>query len=311
MDKVSAMYWDPTEKTSSENKEDEMGPDALSQEIRSLAYRINGSDKPSFSAVSSDLTRIIRLADSQSLARNVRTVLWERLLGLFSSETWDLSAGPEKDGLFDTNERGKGFKEGFVSFGAKPMVWTNAALIGGVLFHFSYSPKSIRSTSPVEGTPEYEKWTKGGGNPKLSGVVESGKLSGGYYNKLRDGCLDEQDFGTVTFMMDEYEQVADFEWDDPASVKASIQGVIDNILHHPPIDAYSKNKQRQQKLNPYSSIQKFKNFLVKSRRDTFYTDEVRLVAQAAGTVMHTVIEKLTGSGFNYDTGNAPFPLKTA
>jgi hypothetical protein len=271
------------------------------------------------------LNKLLRFADEKSIAKSIRTRLWEEIRALFPGETWDMSAGPGQQGLFDTNESGKGWKSGFVSFGARPTVWSNAALIGGILFRFSYSSDAVKSAAPAEDSPEYEKWVARGGNPALKGgVAETGMLSGGYYNKTPGGSVEtfsagtdpatgqqstEIIFGHVIFAIDEFEQVTDWQWTNPAQVRSAIQKVIDDIAAHPPSDAYSKNKQRLQKLNPYVSVKKFVNYLQRTRRGEYYKDEVALLAQAEGTVMNTILQKIP-EVFKYVPTNAPFPLDT-
>jgi hypothetical protein len=306
-------------------KNSSMNPNDFAIELRRVAGVIDALLMPSRGLVLAALNKLLRFADEKSIAKSIRTRLWEEIRALFPGETWDMSAGPGQQGLFDTNESGKGWKSGFVSFGARPTVWSNAALIGGILFRFSYSSDAVKSAAPAEDSPEYEKWVARGGNPALKGgVAETGMLSGGYYNKTPGGSVEtfsagtdpatgqqstEIIFGHVIFAIDEFEQVTDWQWTNPAQVRSAIQKVIDDIAAHPPSDAYSKNKQRLQKLNPYVSVKKFVNYLQRTRRGEYYKDEVALLAQAEGTVMNTILQKIP-EVFKYVPTNAPFPLDT-
>jgi deoxyxylulose-5-phosphate synthase len=85
--------------------------------------------------------------------------------------------------------------------------------------------------------------------------------------------------------------------------------VIDSIAAHPPVGAMSKNKQTLLKMNPYTSVRKFVNQLVKERRNQFYTDEAAMVAQAEGTVVNSVVESLKKKGFEYVVGKSPHLAK--
>lgn len=275
-----------------------------------------------------------RLADARSLANSIRDRLWTEILQLLGPETWDLSVG-QGSGMYDTNQQGKGFREGYVSFAAKPTIWSNAGLVGGLLFRFKYSPEGI---IPSKGTPEFEKWQKGGELDLAKAVVEIGELSGGYYNKqaggsvemfseslLAEGDVPEEAleeigvkgtgvsrsdlyFGRVLFEVDAKEQVTNWDWTDAASTRRRIQSVIDDTLARPPEGAISKNKVKERKRNPYTSVMKLIRHLIRSRRQEFYKDEAKLVAQAEGSTLLTVIDKMERKGFKYISTNAPFPV---
>lgn len=302
--RVAAMYWDPRDVSSSE-----MSPEELSSELVAIADGIDESENPSKSAVAADLLRLaamLKIANPQTLAANVRDRIWKEIIDLTSATTWDMSAG-NGSGLFDTNvEIGKGRVEGFVSFGAKPMVWTNAGIIGGILFRFRYSPKIL----PQKGTTDYEEWMSGSVLPH--NIIDVGELLDcGYYNKTAGGGVDvykPTSFGDAIFEIDVNEMVIDWQWNNPSATKRAIQNVIDDILQHPPLGAVSQNKRMQQKRNPYTSIIKFVRFLTDQQRNKFYKDEAVLVAQAMGSTLATVVETMKRKGFEYVDGPAPFPV---
>ena len=363
-ERVAAMYWDPTDKTSSDPDEfvvgqgwpetddpeerkkqieydertlrglkmvdDEMAgrglpPDKLAMELRTIADAIDRSKQPSLSLVASDISELVgflRTSGAKSLARNIRNEVWSQILALFPSGTFDLSVG-QGSGLYDTNEEGKGWSDGFVSFAAKPTIWSTNNIIGGILFRFRYSSKNI---IPKPGTPEHEKWEKENVLGISQNVLEVGKLSGGYYNKRSGGSVDafvgkvdaeteapteapaapkEIFFGEAIFEIDQNEAIVDWDWSDPATTRSKIQNVIDDIMRSPP---FGGTRKPSGKKNPYGSIAKFMNHLRRQRRNVFYKDEASLVAQSIGSVLNTVVQTLTNNNFQYDPRNAPFPV---
>ena len=312
--RVAAKYWDPTNKTTLEDEVSETETNEFAAKLQTIADDINGFVDPGLSLTAGNISKLakaLRVSDAKSLARNIRKELWEQIMALVPPEKWDMSAG-DWSGFFDTNPVGKGSRDGYVSFGARPMVWADAALIGGISFRFQYSAKGI---APKPGTPERQKWEEDGDLGIKNPIVEVGDLTGGYYNKQLDGGIESfsgksmgHTFGRALFEVDANENVLSWIWEDPSSTRAAIESVIDDILAHPPIGAYSKNKKLLRRRNNYTSLKKFLGHLVFTRRNNVYLDEVKLVAQAMGTVPNTVISILKQKGYVYHPVNAPFPV---
>jgi hypothetical protein len=340
-ERVAAMYWDPTDKTFLEtgikNKPaviqeseevlepkvvvgHELSPDKLATQLRTIADAIDRSERPSVSLVAGDISELVgslRTSGAMSMARNIRDKVWSQVLALFPSGTWDLSVG-QGSGFHDTSEGGKGWSDGFVSFGAKPTIWSTNNIIGTFLFRFRYASKNI---VPSKGTPEHEKWERENILNIDQNVVEVGKLAGGYYNKRSGGSVDafvgtvdavpdapniapkEIFFGEAIFEIDRNETIVEWDWSDPSAMRSKIQSVIDDILRNPPIGGIGKPSDKK---NPYGSITKFMNHLRRQRRNVFYKNEASLVAQSIGSVLNIVVQTLIKNNFKYDPSNSPF-----
>ena len=327
---MSARYWDPEEIASSvkadagdagDNPED-LDPMTLASELRTIAAKIDASVRPSRSLVAADIERLLRFADDQYLARNIRATLWQEIQQLVPG-AWDMTLGPSSDGLYDTNAHGKGYRAGYVSFAVRPSVWSDAGIIGGLIFQFEYSSDVLRSGSPPEGTDEFDTWAGGGGTQEFSGgVTETGVLNGGYYNKLPGGGVKpavrpqggEDDiiqlkthFGDAEFLVDQMEKVVEWSWVDPTATKNAIVGLIQRVLKAPPAGAKTRNKSRLRQMSPYTSLRKFVEHLRNMGRTDFYYDEVLEVANSMNTVMNTVLQNMPET-FTYRSQPAPFPL---
>jgi hypothetical protein len=336
--RVAALYWELNKKTSCGDSSlaecpqgaepADVDPSSAAQQLRDIADRIDNSSAPSLMLVTGSLARLarrIRQADANSLAKSIQERIWQELISLMPDGTWDFSVGRgSSGGLYDTSWSGKGWRDGYVSFGAKPAAWSNAALIGGILFRFRYQSEGV---IPAKGTPEHSQWLQNRDLGFEGNVAENGVLSGGYYNHQPGGTVDTfsagsspsgstglpklQDtwFGDAVFEVARDESVLSWNWSDPSGTRRSIQEVIDSIAAHPPVGAMSKNKQTLLKMNPYTSVRKFVNQLVKERRNQFYTDEAAMVAQAEGTVVNSVVESLKKKGFEYVVGKSPHLAK--
>lgn len=241
------------------------------------------------------IARRISLSTDRSLAESIREALLPKILGLFPS-------GYFEDKLYDTSESGKGFKPGYVSFGLKPMAWTNKGLIGGVLIRGTYSPKVIRSKSPETNTSDWMEWEKAGGNPNLSGgETEAIDLVAGYYNKTKGGSFSrERALGDVLISVSKLEEIEDIDIVDDAKIVSAMEEIVNDVLQDPPEEAISKNKSVMKKKSPYSSLKNFLHHLMDDGRRSFRPDEVKAISQFTGKTDKEIVEWLRKRNLTYD-----------
>ena len=241
----------------------------------------------------------VLLATDRSLAESIREALLPKILNRFPS-------GYFEDKLYDTNEGGKGFRPGYVSFGLRPMAWSDKGLIGGILVRGEYPAQTVQSRAPEPGTPEWKGWADAGGNPTLKGgeaaVVD---LEAGYYNKKSGGSFSrEEGLGQATFTIDEVEAVQELELSDPDGMKAAIENIVGDVLRSPPVEAVSKSKAVQRQKSPYSSLKKFLQYLSDEGRTVFYDKEVKALSQFTGKGGREITDWLRKRGLSLDYSRA-------
>lgn len=241
----------------------------------------------------------VLLATDRSLAESIREEMLPKILALFPS-------GYFEDKLYDTGESGKGFRPGYVSFGLKPMAWSDKGLIGGILVRGTYPSQTVKSQAPEPNTPEWKKWKDAGGNPSLEGgEAEVVELRAGYYNKTKGGSFSrDQDLGQATFTIDQFEEIQDFELADPDGLRAAVTEVVDDVLRDPPEEAVSKSKRVQRQKSPYSSLKKFLHHLMDEGRNTFRMDEVRALVQFTGKSEREIMEWLRKRNLSVERAKA-------
>jgi hypothetical protein len=235
----------------------------------------------------------VYIATNQSLAFEIREKLLQAILTLFPS-------GYFEDKLYDTHESGKGFRPGYVSFALKPLAWSNNDLIGGILVRGEYPAAAVRSTSPESGTPEYKLWVESGGNEGLQGgSAEIIKLTAGYYNKKASGSFQlEEPLGDAAFTITNLEEVEEVELNDPEQVKGGIETITQGVLKNPPDLAISHEKKA--KMNVYTSLKKFIQFLRDEGRQSVKPSEIKLLADSTGQNLIKLEEKLKAIGFRIE-----------
>lgn len=235
----------------------------------------------------------LKISTDRSIAESIREALLPLILEQFPS-------GYFEDKLYDTHESGKGFRPGYVSFGLRPVSWTDKGLIGGCLVRGSYSSDIIKSNSPEQGTPEWKEWKESGGNSSLSGG-EAGEidLSVGYYNKSGQSSFSMgRSLGVATFTIDDFEEVEDMELSDPDGLQDGIESLVDEVLKSPPEGATSQSKSVLRKQSPYSSLRKFLFYLSDEGRSTFRPDEIKAISQFTGKNEREITEWLNKRGLS-------------
>lgn len=233
----------------------------------------------------------VYLATDQSLAFSIREQLLKNILSLFPSDYFESK-------LYDTNEAGKGYRPGYVSFALKPLIWSNNDLIGGILVRGEYASVALKSNSPETGTPEYEAWTEGGGNELLEGgAAEIIQLTSGYYNKKSQGSFQmDEDLGEATFIINNMEEVEELEITNPDSVKRGIESITQSVLKSPPEAAISHRKKI--KNNPYTSLRKFVEYMRAEGKKLITQKEIQLLADSTGQNFAKITDKLQSLGFS-------------
>jgi len=204
-------------------------PLELCAHLERLASYVDGSPSPSASLLASRLAAAL-VATDRTLSEAIGKRLAEQVAKLMPSEF--------DGGTYDTSDRGKGFKDGYVSWGQKPNTWEAADLIGGILFRCSYDPEEFQSEAPEEGG-DWQGHSKGEAAVTLN-------VTAGYYNKRYGGGVkDEVPLGTCTVLLDAKEQIMEAEIDDPSSFKDGVMGLIQKIHSSPPDEALSEGRKRK------------------------------------------------------------------
>jgi hypothetical protein len=217
----------------------------------------------------------VLVSTDKSLAKEIRDKLFDEVATAVGA---DVLRGE----YFDTNEEGKGWKPGSVSFAVKPSDWYGR-FNGGILVQCTFDRKQLKSEAPEAGTPEYDAWLKAGGNPALKGSPAiDGQLQGGYYNKSPSGGVDEwTDLGEVLFTVDQAEDITDIDLVDPGATKAGFEEIVRRIETDPPEGALtSKQKSRT---NQYKNVKRFRDWLVTQGRDWYSQAELERLHKETGT----------------------------
>lgn len=233
----------------------------------------------------------VYIATNQSLAYEIREQILKKILSLFPSGTFE-------DKLYDTNEGGKGFRPGYVSFALKPLVWSNNDLIGGILIRCTYPSNVVKSDSPESNSPEYKLWKEQGGNKGLvGGGDEIINLEAGYYNKKSSGSFQrEQALGDAIFTINNLEEISELELSDEQTVQSGIDAIVQDVLKDPPELAISH--ERKVKNNQYTSLRKFVDYIRNEGRNKVKPSEIKLLSDSTGQNLIKLTDKLKNLGIS-------------
>lgn len=254
-----------------------MEPTEVSARLRQLASYLSRSPRPSVSFVKEKLSAVL-LATDRSFSDAVATALATQVAALLPEEF---------DGTkYDTSQRGKGYKGGYVSWAMDPNTWESAGIIGGILFMCKYDTEAFSSEAPDEGG----EW---GGHSKGEAAVTL-SVTAGYYNKTYGGGVDEKvDLGTCTVLLDPKENVTEAEVDDKPAFKDGLAGLIKRINDSPPDEAVSEGRKKRA-LPPSTSPKALLTWLTRQNRTdvkrTELNDLVRSVSERTGRPVPNVLE---------------------
>jgi hypothetical protein len=243
------------------------------------------------------------IATDKSLALNIRNILVREILALFPTGTFE---DRTPSGLYDTQEEGKGFRAGYVSFALQPKAWTAKGILGGILVSGQYDT-SKKSTSPESSSPNAANWP---GNPEFAALVVPIDLWAGYYTKTAKGGLVKEEqaewMSQAEILFDDQEEVQGINLLNPGKIKKTIETIVEDILQRPVEEVpVTQDKGQRKKMSPYSGLQKFLKYLVDSGRDVFYSDEVTAVSQWTGKTQREIKEYLQKAYKTYDHGKNP------
>lgn len=276
---------------------------SVSSLLRSIAAAIDASAAPSRSRTASAIACLL-LATDKSLALTVRSSLVDEISSVVPGEF-----GVE---LYDTNPDGKGFREGYMSFGLDPNSWENDGIIGGILIQCTYNPSMFKSEEPDAKHPSRPGWK---GHSQSGGLIQMG-VTACYYNKLRGGgCAvggagggaggeeggsggavsGPVSLGPVDVLVDAQEKVVDIQV-DAATMSRELKKIIADILANPPDYAQSEDRKRKSK-SPTGSPQSLLKWLVANQRKEVNQSELEALARAmslrsGGSYVQT-LEKVT------------------
>lgn len=249
-----------------------MTPDKLSFHLRRLASFINSSESPSRSLVISAISRLL-LASSRTLGLTVRDALMSEIMKAVPGEF-------NADDYYDTNPAGKGFRDGYISFGIRPMSWADAGIIGGILIQCTYDPQDFKSEEP-EGIPEWKGHSGGGGLIELY-------TTACYYNKLLGGgCADThsgegegsgggavsgaKDIGDINILIDAKEKIVETQVES-SIISHEIKQIIADILSNPPAIGRGKEWQKKNLVPTGSAKALLQHIMNTGRRDVGKSD---------------------------------------
>ncbi len=271
-----------------------ISPEKLSGLLQKISSYIESESKPDLGFVRSNLASTLYItAASQDFALDIREACFKEiqkaLPGEFSGD------------LFDTHLEGKGFADGYVSFALKPQSWISADILGGILISAEYSLNEYKSSSPKRTDPA-RKQHKG------DSTAVTLELSAGYYNKKLDGGIDEDsilNLGQAIALVDENDDVVEFELDNINLVKKQLSELIQSIIKEPPAVAKS-NKLKKFSPGSPSPTTSIADFLKWAENNNPTQSEVRSLAQAIADrsgktvqdVEKAVIMKLRAAGFS-------------
>jgi len=274
-----------------------MQPGDLSFRLRFIASVIESSDSPSRSRVASALARLL-LATSRTLGLTVRDALMAEIVKAVPGE---FSMGD----YYDTNPGGKGFRDGYVSFGVRPMSWDAELLIGGILVQCTYDPHVFKSEKPDSERPVPPRGLKAPAVPETPAGPWKGHTKGGalvelyvtacYYNKLLGGgCADTHegegegsgggaisgavDIGDVDLLIDAQENIVEAQVDS-AMIARELKQIIADVLANPP--AVAKGKEWEKKHGtPTGSPKALLQHLFKNQRSDVGMSEIESLSRA-------------------------------
>ncbi len=215
-----------------------MDPKSLVSRLMRVAADVDTSERPDRVLVARDLVRVL-LATDRTLGVAIRDGLKTEIEKLMPDE---FSAGDH----YDTNPRGKGFTEGYVSWGMQPRSWSGR--VGGILFQGEYSETS-------EAPDPKENWT---GRSSGQGTSIGLRVYGGYYNKLAGGGVGSpSDFGWVDVDVDAAENVVAVTIVDPDDFKTNVMAVVSD----PPAESKSAPMRRKEQQLTTAPMDSPKNLL--------------------------------------------------
>ncbi len=253
-------------------------PSDVSTLLRGLASSLDSTATPSRSKVASALSWVLASFDKKAYFefvasdRTFSVTVRDRLV----EEIQKLVPG-EFSGQYDTNEAGKGFRPGYVSFGLKPATWENEGIIGGLLFRVSYDPSAFRSETTDVSGPDFSH-SQGGAVLDLSVEV-------GYYNKKVDGSVETQggtrQLSSVTVSVNEKEIVEEVEITDPSGFSNGIKSLIKEISSNPPDYAQSA-KLKKKHVAPTGTPASLLKWLQQTGRSDVGQSELDALARAEG-----------------------------
>jgi hypothetical protein len=233
LERIAALYWDPTDVTSAEEKEDTVWSvycDSLNQDSPHCKQ-----DEPFKGRKSSIVERIVvRVATDETLAISIGHALRR---AIFSGGASLFPANSMR--IFDTDMRGiKGHIYGYMSFGLVPLQWEKPSdpqhqkvLASGstLLIWGSYDPEGmVKSTKPPPGSDV--QWS---GNQQMENESIIMNVYAGYYNKLKGGKTKfDTHIGRVVITFDDKEN-ASIDIEDPDSFRRNLQNLIDTIQLNP------------------------------------------------------------------------------
>lgn len=259
-----------------------MEPSELSARLRHIATYVEASGRPSLRLVSSRLAAMV-LATDRSLSEAVGKALAEQVAKLMPEEF--------SGATYDTADKGKGFKGGYVSWAMDPNTWENAGIIGGILFMCRYNPEDFKSEAPEEGYGGDAAHSKGEAAVTLT-------MTAGYYNKTLGGGVDGSvDLGTCTVLLDAKEKVMEAAIDDSSEFEKGVTELIRKVNESPPDEAVSASRRRKS-MPPTTSEKTLIQWLTKQNRTdvkrTEINDLVRSMSKRTGEPAGQVLEKVNG-----------------
>lgn len=254
-------------------------PTEVSARLRQIASYVSRSGRPSVSFVRESLAAVL-VATDRSFSDTIASVFADKIAKLMQS-FFDGSK-------YDTSDRGKGFKDGYVSWGMRPIPWQGANLIGGILFSCKYDPEEFQSESPDEGG-DWEGHSKGEAALTMN-------VSAGYYNKkLGGGVKDPVDLGTFTVLLDNKEQVVEATIDNEAELKAELTELVQQILKSPPDEALGAQNRREN-MAPNTTERALMGWLNRQRRQDVKRSEIEAVVkhevETSGSGAETVRQRV-------------------
>lgn len=260
-----------------------MEPSELSARLRQIASYVEASGSPSLRLVSSRLAAMV-LATDRSLSEAVGKALAEQVAKLMPEEF--------SGATYDTADKGKGFKGGYVSWAMDPNTWENAGIIGGILFMCRYNPEEFKSESPEgEGSEDWQGHSKGEAAITLT-------MTAGYYNKTLGGGVDGSvSLGTCTILLDAKEKVMEAAIDDESAFETGVTELIRRVNESPPDEAVSASRRRKS-MPPTTSEKTLIQWLTQQNRTdvkrTEINDLVRSMSKRTGEPAGQVLEKVNG-----------------
>lgn len=205
-------------------------------------------------------------ATDKSLALAIRDAVQSEIEKLIPGEFGE---------LYDTNDSGKGWRSGYVSFALQPATWKTEGIIGGCLVRGTYDPGEFRSEAPDAPGPDFAH-SEGGGALSLN-------FTACYYNKMLSGGCDAEgvtaDLGRVDVLLDEKERVVEVDVVDPTRFRSGIQKIVQDISSNPPDYAQSEKRKKKHQ-SPTGSPKSLLQWLIQTGRKEVGQSEIDALANA-------------------------------